>query len=401
MGAQTRASVSQCGARNRGLIANSRTRFPAWPPYYQSLVLLLVGTALASELALWKRPSQAWEIFSATLWALALWASFFEPLILLAATALLRVGVLGRKSIPDRKAVVVFALVLVVAMLFDGWRVRAPSAEERSYFFRWALNIGELRHATLTQLFCWTGWLLIVSPALLLWHFWKARDSSCVALAALLFLLTGLCLWHMRWGYFLAIAFALGLPWALAAIPWKPVAWFAFVISLWPLAGEWDRQLYPDEEGRTAREEAREDAFLLRETAQALISPERTIILAPWWLGPAIAYWSGQRCVSGSSHQSLPGIVDCSRFYLSTAPEEAREILKKRSVNYVIAYEPSRVVSNSAQILGQTPPDNPLGKMLYEHPYSAPTFLRLVYENRFFKVFEFVDGPPLHSLRQP
>jgi len=370
-------------------------------PDHQSLVLLLVGTALASELALWKRPSQAWEIFSATFWALALWASFFEPLILLAATVLLRVGVLGRKSIPDRKAVVVFALLLVVAMLFDGWRLRAPSAEERSYFFRWVLNIGELRHATLPQLSCWTGWLLIVSPALLLWHFWKARDSSCAALAALLLLLAGLSLWHMRWGYFLAIAFALSLPWALAAIPWKPVAWLAFVISLWPVAGEWDRQLYPDEEGRTAREEDREDAFLLRETAQTLISPERTIILAPWWLSPAIVYWSGQRCVSGSSHQSLPGTVDSSRFYLSTAPEEACKILRKRSVNYVIAYEPSRVVSNSAQILGQTPPDNPLGKMLYEHPYSAPAFLRLVYENRFFKVFEFVDGPPLHSLRQP
>ena len=162
---------------------------------------------------------------------------------------------------------------------------RLPPKSE-AYFFRWALNIGELRHATLPQLSCWTGWLLIVSPALLLWHFWKARDSSCAALAALLLLLTGLSLWHMRWGYFLAIAFALSLPWALAVIPWKPVAWLAFVISLWPVAGEWDRQLYPDEEGRTAREEDREDAFLLRETAQTLISPERTIILAPWWLSP-------------------------------------------------------------------------------------------------------------------
>jgi hypothetical protein len=370
-------------------------------PDHQSLVLLLVGTALASELALWKRLSRAWELFSAVLWALALWASFFEPLILLAATALLRVGVLGRKSIPNRRAVVIFALLLVVAMLFDGWRVRALSAEERSYFFRWALNIGELRHATLPQLFCWTGWLLIVSPALLLWRFWKARDSSCVALAALLLLLTGLSLWHMRWAYFLAFAFALSLPWALAAMPWKPVAWLAFVISFWPMAAEWDRQLYPDEDRRTAREEDREDALLLRETAQALISPERAIILAPWWLSPAIAYWSGQRCVSGSSHQSLPGTVESSRFYLSTAPEEAREILRKRSVNYVIAYEPARVISNSAQILGQTPPDNPLGKMLYEHPYSAPGFLRLVYENRYFKVFEFLDRPPLHSLRQP
>jgi hypothetical protein len=201
----------------------------------------------------------------------------------------------------------------------------------------------------------------------------------------------------MRWGYFLALAFALSLPWALAAIPWRPVAWLTFVISLWPVAAEWDQQLYPDERNRTAREEDREDSFLLRETAQALISPARAIILAPWWLSPAIAYWSGQRCVSGSSHQSLPGTMDSARFYLSTAPEEACEILKKRSVNYVIAYEPSRVISNSAQILGRTPSDEPLGKILYEQPYSAPAFLRLVYENRFFRVFEVADDPCLRS----
>jgi hypothetical protein len=366
-------------------------------PDHQSLIILLVGMALATEIAIWKQPSRTWEILSAVLWAFALWTSLFEPLILLGAITLMRLGVQGRKAIPDRTAVVVFVLLFIGALLFDGWRVRAPSAEERSVFLRWALNIGELRHATLPRLFSWTGWLLTASPALLLWRSWKARDRSCAALAALLLLLTGLSLWHMRWGYFLALAFALSLPWALAAIPWRPVAWLAFVISLWPVAAEWDQQLYPDERDRTAREEDRDDAFLLRETAQALISPARAIILAPWWLSPAIAYWSGQRCVSGSSHQSLPGTMDSARFYLSTAPEEACEILKKRSVNYVIAYEPSRVISNSAQILGRTPSDEPLGKILYEQPYSAPAFLRLVYENRFFRVFEVADDPCLRS----
>jgi hypothetical protein len=132
----------------------------------------------------------------------------------------------------------------------------------------------------------------------------------------------------MRWGYFLAIVFALSLPWALAAIPSKSVAWLAFVISLWPIAGEWDRLLYPDEQARMAREEDREDAFLLRETAKALVSPERAIILAPWWLSPAIAYWSGQRCVSGSSHQSLPRNNRCARVSIFDRPDEACEIIR-------------------------------------------------------------------------
>ncbi|MGA7213209.1 MAG: hypothetical protein WBX20_03295 [Terrimicrobiaceae bacterium] len=362
-------------------------------PDHQSLIILLIGAALATEIALWKRPSRAWEILSAALWALALWTSLFEPLILLATTALMRLGVLGGKAIPDRIAALVFLALLIGAFLFDGWRVRAPSGEEKDYFFRWALNIGELRHATLSQLFTWTGWLLIGAPFLLLWRYGKSKDRSYAALAALLCLMTGLSAWYMRWGYFLAITFALSLPWALSAIPWKPVAWLVFGISLWPMAGEWDRQLYPDEQVKIAREEDREDAILLREAAQALISPERKIILAPWWLSPAIVYWSGQRCVSGSSHQSLPGTVDTSRFFLSTVPEVGREILRKRSVDYVIAYEPDRVISNSAQILGLPAPEKPIGKILYDHAHAAPPFLRLVYENRFFKVFEFLDIP--------
>lgn len=362
-------------------------------PDHQSLIILLVAVALAMEIGQWKRPQRAWEICSAVLWALALWTSFFEPLVLLAATVLMRLAVLGRNALPDRTAAAVFVLLLFGAILFDGWRVRVPSAEERDYFLRWALNIGELRRATLPQLFYWTGWLLTVSPALLFWRSWTEGDRPYAALAALLLFLIGLSLWHMRWGYFLAIAFALSLPWALATIPWRPVAWLALAISLWPVATEWDRQLFPDERIRTAREEDREDAYLLRETARALISSERAIILAPWWLSPAIAYWSGQRCVSGSSHQSLPGTVDSSRFYLSSAPHEAREILRKRSVNYVVAYEPARVISNSGQILGFATPARPLGEILYDHPNAAPSFLRLVYENRFFKVFENIDEP--------
>ncbi len=362
-------------------------------PDHQSLVILTVGAALATEIISWKQPSRAWEMAGAVLWALALWTSLFEPLILLGATALMRLGVQGARAIPGRRAILVFVSVLSVAILFDGWRIRAPSEEERSYFFRWALNIGELRQTTLSQLFCWTGWLLAVSPALLFWRFWKERDRSCAALAGLLLLLTALSLWHMRWGYFLAIAFALSLPWALAAFRQKTLAWLIFVISLWPLAEEWERQLFPRQEARIAREEDRQDAYALREASQALISAERTIILAPWWLSPQIAYWSGQRCVGGSSHQSLSGIVDSSRFYLSADPEEARGILRKRSVNYVVAYEPARAIPNAAQVLGRSVPESPLGETLYHHPHAAPSFLRLVYENRFFKVFEFINKP--------
>jgi hypothetical protein len=336
-----------------------------------------------------------WKVAAAALWALALWTSLFEPLLLLLATACLRLAVLGRKALPGKAAVIVFVSLLLAVFLFEGWRVRVPSEEERA-FFRWALDIGELRRATLVR--CGPGGFTS-RTGLLLASYLRTKERTPMALSALLILLSGLSMGHVRWGYFLAIAFALALPWILYSIPGKSVAWLAFLISLWPLAAEWDRQLFPEVSERASREEDREEAFLLRETAQALVSPHRTSD-PPWWLSPALAYWSGQRCVGGSSHESLPGIVDSSRFYSATVPDEAYEILKRRSVNYVIAYEPSRIVSNSSQILDRMPANNPLGKILFEHPDRAPAFLHLVYANRFFKVFEF-DANPVRSAVLP
>lgn len=359
-------------------------------PDHQSLIILLTGAALAAELAIWTRPGPTWSTISAICWALALWTSLFEPLVLLVAVLACRWFVLGRPAwkIRHPAALAVFVVILAAAFLFDGWRPPATSAETREFFPRWSQTLGELNHLKPVQLFVWTGWLLPVVPVLLVMRFIKEKNRVCLALAILVVLTAGLTLWYARWGYFLAFTFAFSLPWALASIPSKPAVWAIFLISLWPLASEWDRQLFPDAARQTALAENREDAALLRETALALISPEQTIVLAPWWLSPALAYWSGQPCVAGSSHQSLPGIADTARFYLTTDPQTARAILHKRNVQYVVAYEPSRVVLNSAQILGLAPPREPLAKLLYENPYASPDWLRLAYENKYFKVFE-------------
>ncbi len=362
-------------------------------PDHQSLIILLTGAALAAELALWTQPSRAWGLLSAICWALALWTSLFEPLILLLAVLACRVFVLGRKAwqLNHPAALGMFVAILVVALLFDGWRPLASSPEMREFFPRWSQTIGELNHLKPAQLLVWTGWLLPVVPVLLILRFIKEKNRTCLALAVLVLLTSGLSLWYARWGYFLVVVFALSLPWALASIPKKPVVWIIFLISLWPIAAEWEHLLFPGSSRQAALRENREDAALLRETAQALVSPERTIILAPWWLSPALTYWSGQPCVAGSSHQSLPGIADTARFYLATEPLAAREILRKRNVRFVVAYEPSRVLTNSAQILGIAIPPEPLGKSLYENPYVAPDFLRLAYDNKYFKVYEVKD----------
>ncbi|HEY8902528.1 MAG TPA: hypothetical protein VIM48_02400, partial [Chthoniobacterales bacterium] len=138
---------------------------------------------------------------------------------------------------------------------------------------------------------------------------------------------------------------------------------------------------------QTARADQTLDNIRLHDVARALISSDRTAILAPWWLSPALAYWSGQPCVAGSSHESLPGIVDTARFYMSTDPDEARRILATRQVSYVIAYEPDRILQTSSALLGQPIPSRSMAETLYLDPRSAPPFLSLVYSNPYFRVY--------------
>ncbi len=359
-------------------------------PDHQALTIPLIGAALAAELALWRHPARGWDVASGCFWAAALWVSLFEPLILLTLVLLLRALILRKIRLVDGRpwGAILFTGVLLLAFLFDGWRGTGLPEGYGDTFQRWASGIGELNHVPLTGLFLWVGWMLPLAPVLLWLGFRHSKDRRSLALLVLLLVVTGLTLWHARWGYYLALCYALCLPWALPAWRWKTLACGVFLISLWPLARAWDVQLFPNEEKQRALAEKREDATLLREAALTMVSAQRQVILAPWWLSPPLAYWSGQPCVAGSSHQSLPGIVDTARFYLVTQPDVAREILAQRSVTYVLAYEPSRVIENSTRILGTPQAGTTLAQVIYQNPERAPNFLRLVYANKFFRVLE-------------
>jgi hypothetical protein len=105
-------------------------------------------------------------------------------------------------------------------------------------------------------------------------------------------------------------------------------------------------------------------------------------VIAPWWFSPAIVWWSGQPCVGGTSHQSLPGIAETAEFFLSDG--DGGEILSRRDAAYVIAYEPGRVISNSALILNRAAPANPIARRLYQNRGRG-----LIHANRFFRVYDF------------
>ncbi len=373
-------------------------------PDHQSLLIFLVAMAVAAEAAIWRGASMGARYVSAASWGLAVWVSLFEPLVLMGIVLLgrgLRVFLEGCR--PDFKGdaparqlgpLAVFSGILAVAVLWDGWRAAAFDP----HFRQWAANIGELRHGDLAVLFSWTGWLLAAVLPLLVYRYWKSRDPLCLFWAALVLATAALTLWHVRWGYFLALTFAMALPWALAAVRWRWLAWLAFGLSLWPVAAAWDRMLFPDDEAFRERAERVVDAVALRDASLSLRGLPTRGVIAPWWFSPAVVWWSGQPCVAGTSHQSLPGIVDASEFYLSRDPGSANQILTRRNVGYVIAYEPDRVVSNAAQILGWPVPVGTLAERLYSDSRGLDGRFKLIHRNRFFRVYEVpADGQTSQS----
>lgn len=361
-------------------------------PDHQSLLLLLLAAGLAAEWDLWRRPSRRVAAAWGAAWGLALWVSLYEPLVVFGLLFVLRCALLRRAAfsrawgIGGGVALGIFGL----GVLFDGWRVSAPSAETAQYFANWSRSIAELGSLPplSPQFVGWFGWLAPALPFLLAWRYRKTREPQLLALLALVLVTYGLTCWQLRWGCYLALAVAMALPFAFAAVPSRGAAWTLLLLSLLPVARQWDTLLYPGEALAAAQAEQRLDYARLREAAAALVSPARTGLLAPWWLSPPLAYWSGQPCVAGSSHESLGGTADAARFYLATDPAVAREILDRRNVGFVIAYEPSRVLGTSALLLGEPARRRSLGAILYDTPVLAPPWLTMVYSNPFFKIYQ-------------
>jgi len=197
----------------------------------------------------------------------------------------------------------------------------------------------------------------------------------------------GLTICQARWGYFFVLIFALALPALLAPIKLRAAVWTAFVLSLFPILRDWDERLWPNETQLARSVEQRYESAQIRDLALNLRSSETRPFLAPWWLSPSIAYWSGQPGVAGSSHESLSGIEDSTGFFLCDDSQKAQEILKKRQVVWVFAYDSERVAQNSAAVLKQPLPPHPLCRVLDRTPGQAPPFLVFSAQNATCKLY--------------
>ena len=374
-------------------------------PDHQSLLMLLVMIAICAEWRLRHSPAAAWSALSGIAWGLAIWISAYESLVLF--FIMIAVSVLE-----DRKAIFAnyrrigwfcFVLIVATALLIEQRIPTISIFRSNEIFKNWARTIGELAHVSPANpvWFRWAGYMIAVAPILLWLSIRKRKDgepsprragcSGALPVYVILIATYFLTIWQARWAYFFVLIFAIALPALLEPIKSRAAVSIAFILSIFPILRDWDARLWPNEAEFARRIEQRNESVQLRELAINLRSPETRPFLAPWWLSPAIAYWSGQPGVAGSSHESLEGIEQSARFFLSQDWQTARQILENRRVTWVIAYDFERVARNSSAILGLGVPQYPLCFVLDRTSAQAPWFLVFSAQNGVGKLYRTVE----------
>ena len=381
-------------------------------PDHQSFSTLLVTIAICAEWRLQNlhatsgssdairesriaSPIRGWAMISSATWALAIWVSAYEPVILFLIVTITSL-LLNRRAVfrrDRRMGWILFAVTIAISLLVER---RIPSLSilhPDPIFKNWTSTIGELIHVSPANpvWLRWCGYLFLVAPFLILINIRARRHGApggrALPIHILLIATYFLTIWQARWGYFFALIFALALPPLLAPIKSPAPVWIAFMLSIFPILRDWDERLWPNQTQLAARVERRNESAQLHELAVSLQSREVHPFLAPWWLSPSIAYWSGQPGVAGSSHESLNGIENSARFFLSEDSQKARDILQNHHVAWVCAYDSERVAENSAAILNEALPGDPLCRILDRTPGQAPRFLVFSAQTAAFKLY--------------
>ena len=337
-------------------------------PDHQSLLVLLLAVGLAAEQRLLHRAALGWAWAGGLCFGLALWVSLYEPLVLLGAAVAAGACFWRASWATGARAHWVGALALPVCAgwWIDGLQIAIPGGASMELLQRWAATIGELgRIEDLSVLSGWGSHLWAGAP-FGLWLTARRRGEGSWGWLLLLVLCTSLSVWQLRWAPYWSLLLALSLPLALSRAAASPVAGLAFLLAFVPVGAEWSARLFPDAPLRARRHMDRSELINARLAAERMRSEEVEPFLAVWWLSPALAYWSGQPAVAGSGHEGIAGIVDSARFFLSTNPVPALEILRARRVRVVVASDSARAVENASLILGCEPPEGSLAERLWQ-----------------------------------
>ena len=368
-------------------------------PDHQSLLLLLVATGICLQSISLRQSDRFLQVATGLVWGLAAWVSLYEPLILLLLIIIVLLS-LGRGGqlvalSPGRAGVMAFAGMVLVALAVEQCLPSWRGLTDDQFVKNWMSTIGELQPISLTNgvWYHWVGWLLVVVPLLVWWRcrHWLGQQEQDPGEKMILILLgagIGLTMWQARWSYFFALFFVMALPFLLQHLKSRSLVWLAFILAAVPLAKDWDERLWPNEALQAARAERTAEMIGLRQLALAMRSDQIRPFLAPWWLSPALAYWSGQPGVAGSSHEAIAGTLDSARFYVTTEPAEALRILESRQVSLVVAYDADRVAGNSGQLLGHQVAEHALCYVLDRAPALSPRFLVLEVQSPAGKLFQ-------------
>ena len=342
---------------------------------------VLPGVQNAQKLVpphLTRESSKSWSIVSGASWAMALWVSLYEPFVLLVIVLLFRPGALFIRQ--RRIGWILFAAILAIAFVVERRIPQWPNRDFAGALRNWSGSIGELSHVSLGNpiWFSWCSWLVLLVPLL----FWPKRDRSTPLFLKFLLITTfGLTIWQARWAYFFVMIFALALPELLLLLRKPTFAAAIFIIALFPIARSWDR-MFTDEES-AGRMENRVELVELHAIASQCDGP----FLAPWWFSPALSYWSRQPGVGGSSHESIAGIMESAKLFGTENAEEVAQILKRRNVRWIVAYDADRVARNSSQILKHAISPDAFCFLLDRRPSEVPPFFRLTAQTGRFKLF--------------
>ncbi|MDQ2867402.1 MAG: hypothetical protein M3R59_03165 [Verrucomicrobiota bacterium] len=244
-------------------------------PDHQALLIVLAMIGICAEISLARQWSRAWNVVAAVVWALALWVSFYEPVILLAVILFFRWA--RRATFPGHwqrvGGIIFFALLLAAIAIERRW----PSWPNAPELANWAGTIGELRHLPFDSALWWQwcSGLLLLAPLL----FWKRRGPA--FLLALFVITLALTVWQVRWGYFFALSFCLLAPATLEILRRRILASVVLAAALFPVAQFWDRTLWPNENEQEQRLDAISAGQDFRACALAMRGDERAGFVAP------------------------------------------------------------------------------------------------------------------------
>ncbi len=353
-------------------------------PTEASLLMAALALALISEFRAASIVSRPWMVFGGAMWALALWISWRESVVLIGGLVLIW-GVFHPKRLFCAERW--FWLLAFCLVASCGIAARAGAANEPGSILDLLRNGSSSNEASGVEgVLGWVGAGVLAAPVLL---FVAGRRDRRAWAGLLLLALVGVagCGRGAYWFQIACLLFVMALPWMLEVFRRQWVSWGLLIISLWPLASLWDRILYPEDEARQYALQQGMERVLLRDVSLRMRTGPPGKFLAPWWLSPALAYWSGQPALTGAGRLNGPGVLDSARLYLSESPQQAEAIVERVEIRWVVADEPARIVADSRKWLAGEVPEMPIARALMERPHSAAPWLKPVFANQFFKLF--------------